>query len=79
MLQLVNYVNWSLGTLMGARMNLPKQTHTHTRNWLHVNSKKIRPVEKGNRLEVFPVNDGNLANQINKKPHMEPIHLNQHD
>lgn len=28
----VNYVNWSLGTLMGARMKLgkPRRTHTHT-------------------------------------------------
>ena len=49
--QRVNYVNWSLGTLMEAGMKLPKHnkhtlahtqhthtqhTHTHTCKWLHM-------------------------------------------
>lgn len=50
--QRVNYVNWSLGTLMGAWMKLPKHTHTHTHVEMTAHVKwgnwwKMRGVEKG--------------------------------
>ena len=46
--QRVNYVNWSLGTLMGAGMNLSKHnTHTHT----HTHVQMAAHVKWGNQKE----------------------------
>lgn len=61
--QCVNYVNWSLGALMGAR-KLPKHTHTHMCARTHTRSSAVK---WGNWREIRASEKGKLSLELYQK------------